>query len=458
MPIMIFMTSYYPEKRENKRTVSVLRTKYLLIISFLVTAAFFLSSCEEKSTLIGIGILPPGDFTSTNATDTISVFSYTYSIDSVLSSNKTTYSYLGGLYDPYFGTTTTGFVGQLRILKKFEETSSIIIDSVKLAMTISGAKGVLGTQQEISIYEIDELLYPDSSYYSNRDPHASKHLATELLPIVKKDSAQTLYINLPVSVGQYLMRDPSQLQQDTLENDFRSFFNGIYCQMGPYTGTGPFFKGADTDSLMVLVLTFLQGNFLITVYYHTSSSISELYYDFTVNPNSARYNLFSHDFNTAEPDKRISHVNDNVQDTLSYLQGFNGVYTRIRIPALDSLKKMMPISVNKARLTIPVYLDGETYTAATVPTNIYMNYVGTDGKKYVVPDYSISPDFFNGSFSSTTKKYTFNLAAFTQYYLEGKIKSPELNLYFPEGQYKNVILKANHSTTPLKFEFTYTRY
>jgi hypothetical protein len=87
-----------------------------------------------------------------------------------------------------------------------------------------------------------------------------------------------------------------------------------------------------------------------------------------------------------------------------------------------------------------------------------MSYKATDGIRYVVPDYLVNPSFFDGSFSSTTKKYTFNLASFTQMYLEGKVPLPELDLYFQEGEYKNVILKANHSTTKVKFEFTYTRF
>jgi hypothetical protein len=452
------MTSYYPEKREYIRAVSVLRLKYRLILFFLISAALMISSCDEKSTLIGIGNLPPEDFTSTNSTDTISVFSYTYSTDSLPSSNATTYSYLGGLYDPYFGTSSTGFVGQLRILKKFEDSSPLTVDSVKLQITVAGAKGVLGTRQEITIYEIDELLYPDSVYYSNRDPHASNLLATELMPVINKDSLQILWFEMPVSLGEYLMRDPSELQQDTLENDFRSFFNGIYCQIAPYSGTKKSFKGSETDSLMLLALTFSQSEFLIRVYYHSEAFPTPNYFDFTINPNSARYNLLSQDYSSAEPGKMINHVNDNVKDSLSYLQGFNGVYTTIRIPALDSLKKMMPVSVNKARITIPIYLDGDIYTSSTAPTNIYMSYKGTDGKRYIVPDYKVSPDFFNGTYSSTTKKYTFNLASFTQNYFEGNIPYPELDLYFPEGQYKNVILKANHSVTPVKFEFTYTRY
>jgi hypothetical protein len=456
MPIMIFMTSYYPDKRQYKGTVAVLRLKYFLILLFLIPAALFLASCTEKSTSIGIDILPPGDFTSTKSTDTISVFSYTYSVDSVKSNNKT-YSYLGGLYDPYFGTSNTGFVGQLRLVKKFKGGQAFEIDSVKLYMTIAGAKGVVGTQQKLEIYEIGETLNADSTYYSNRDPHSIKFLGGYRMPVVKKDSAQDFFVSLPVSFGEYLMRDTTKLFQDNPETDFRSFFNGIYCKMIPYPISKGFSKGPEIDSLMLLALTFDQNDFVIRVYYNEPGA-TFLYYDFTINPNSARYNLYSHDFETAEPDKKIQHVDDNVKDTMSYLQGFNGVYTTIRIPALTTLKSLMPISVNKAKLTIPVFLDSDIYTTSTVPTKIYLSYKDANGIRYIVPDYLVNPAFFDGSFSSTTKKYTFNISSYAQLYLEGKIPSAELDLYFQEGEYKNVILKANNSTSKVRFEFTYTKF
>jgi hypothetical protein len=458
------MTSYYPEKRQYTGTSAVLRLKYILILFLLIPAGIFLSSCEEKTTIIGIGLLPPGDFSSSKSTDTISVFSFTYSVDSVKSDEKT-FSYLGGLYDPYFGTSSTGFVGQLRVLKPWTETDSVTVDSVKLLMSIAGAKGVIGIRQEIVIYEIDELLNPDLDYYSNRDPHATNLMATELIPVIKKDSAQTLLVRLPDSFGSYLLRDTSRLWQnvDSLKTDFRSFFRGIYCQMVPNTeikgfNNKGFAKGSGTDSLQLIALTFDQSDFVIRVYYKTKTSTTALWYDFTINPNSARYNIYSHDFTTAEPGKEIKHVDDNVKDSLSYLQGFNGVYTKIRIPALDSIKKLGQISVNKARLTIPAFLDGDIYTTTTLPTNIYMRYKAANGDAVLVPDYYINPAFFDGTFSSTTKNYTFNLASFTQMYLEGKVPLPELDFFFQEGEYKNVILKANHSTSKVRFEFTYTRF
>jgi hypothetical protein len=119
---------------------------------------------------------------------------------------------------------------------------------------------------------------------------------------------------------------------------------------------------------------------------------------------------------------------------------------------------MQRISVNKAKLTISAYLDNDIYTATTVPSQIYMGYIATDSIRYILPDYQISSSFFDGTFNSTKNIYTFNIASFVQLFLEGKIPKPEIEMFFPDGEYKNVILKSNNSSAPVEFEFTYTEF
>jgi hypothetical protein len=114
-------------------------------------------------------------------------------------------------------------------------------------------------------------------------------------------------------------------------------------------------------------------------------------------------------------------------------------------------------SVNKARLTFSVFLDTNYYTTASLPPQIWMKYAKSD-TSYIVPDYQVSPSFFDGKYNSTQKTYSFNLAAFVQEYLKGRISDPVVEMVFPEGEYKNVILKANNSYSKVKFEFTYTRF
>ena len=121
---------------------------------------------------------------------------------------------------------------------------------------------------------------------------------------------------------------------------------------------------------------------------------------------------------------------------------------------------MKGIAVNKARIIMPIFYDDDIYTPKTVPSQLYLRYVTTSGSKYIVPDYSISPSFFDGKPDTTNAVYNLNVATFLQGYLEdktGKLK-PELELFMNPASSNNVILKANKSRTPVKFEFTYTRF
>ncbi len=56
--------------------------------------------------------------------------------------------------------------------------------------------------------------------------------------------------------------------------------------------------------------------------------------------------------------------------------------------------------------------------------------------------------------------YNLNIASFMQGYLEDEtnIILPELELFLLPATGYNVILKANDSYKPVKFEFTYTRF
>jgi hypothetical protein len=413
-----------------------------------MTTAIIVSSCEEDPTSLGSDLLPGKDFVVIKSTDTIGVGVYTQYMDSVITNNRP-YSFLGNLYDPYFGKTVTDFVAQLRLTEKWPGGGPPIIDSVKITFTIIGATGTLdSTIHQIKISEIGEKLNSATSYFSTRDPDDINDLGTFDLPVIPKDTVQTISILIPNSVGEYLMRDSVRLNQDYDSIDFRSFFRGVHISI------------VDSPKPMILALDLSTDvtPFFITVYYQNNKATTEQSYDFLINASSVRYNRYFHNFTTAAPLTRIKHINDGVKDTLSYLQSFNGVYPRIKIPGLDIYKNLMPISVNKAKLIFSVYFDNDIFTEADAPSQIFLSYVAADTTRNILPDFLINSTYFDGTFLLTKKTYTFNIASFVQLYLAGKIPKPEVEMYLPETEHRNVILKSNNSVTPAKFELTYTLY
>jgi hypothetical protein len=196
-----------------------------------------------------------------------------------------------------------------------------------------------------------------------------------------------------------------------------------------------------------------------------TGTAKQYFFNLDAQNRNAAYNKYSHNYSTAEPGKKITHINDGYKDTLTYLQYLNGVFTRVVFPGLETLKtdpSLGKIAVNKARLIVPVYFNGEEFKPSTVPPKLILRYKTATGAKYVVPDYNIDPNghtFFDGSIDSTANVYKFNIPAFIQAYLEDvtdKVK-PELEIFQSTGT-RNVIFKANKNKTPVKFEFTYTKF
>jgi hypothetical protein len=455
MPIMIFMTSYYPDLKRYSRISANPFLKNNIFALLLFPVLLLVTSCNENATTIGINLLPGVDFTDLKSTDTIIARAYNITTDSVVSS-KQTYLYMGGLYDPYFGNTYSDFVSQLRITQKWPGGTPTV-DSVKLYLSVTGAKGDRTYNMAIKLYEITEELSTDSVYYSKRNPRAGLFIGSFDLGVVAKDTSNSFQIVLPTSFGDYLLRDTTKLFQEVSSNsDFKTFFKGLYVSIGE--GGLPVRKGAYPDIPTLLVFDPVKDNFLIRVYYHTPISESAVYYDFVVNDKCAHYNRYFHDLSTADPTKRINHINDSIMDTITCVQAFYGVAGKIRFQGLEDYKKMMPLSINKARLIYNVFLDGTEYTSTTVPSEIYLAYTIADGTRSIVPDYYINASFYGGAYSVTSSVYSFNLAAFVQEYLDGKIPKPEVQMYLPEGEYKNAILKSVGSTKPSTFTLVYTRF
>jgi len=467
MPIMIFMTRYYHSYNFHFRFSSVIFN--LLHIPNLIPLAFallFITSCEEGPTKIGAGLLPSSDFISVKPIDTLSIRSYTLYDNSIKTDNSAV-GFIGHVYDPYFGSATSDFVTQLRLGEEWY-FGDYTVDSVKMFLTFLNVLGSTDQIATLRLREIGELLSADSAYYSNKpvilaDPGYDLAIA---LPVLKSDTVNNFVLDLPIEFGQYLIRDTAMLFHSDSKDDFRSFFKGVHFSLE--TGTDPILASLYLESPTSGSATHNTNHNYIAVYLSEDGYFTE--YDLFIDAynRNASYIRYSHDFSTAEEDKKIQHINDPVNglnDTLSYLQYLSGAYTKLVFPGLEDLKRyhqVNNIAINKARLSLPVYFDGDVYTPSTVPSALLLLYRDNEGLRYPVPDYSFDTyhTFFDGSLDSTANEYSFNIPAFIQRYLDdltGEIK-PELEIFQGTSSANNVILKANGSKTPVKLEVTYTEF
>jgi hypothetical protein len=459
---MIFMTRFYHSFSFFSRLSSLSKKLFLILrFSFLVFSIIYIYSCEEGPTFIGSELLPANDFVSFGSTDTLSVWSYNM-YNSSVPTNGPSVALVGSIDDSYFGTTTAEFVSQVR-LSNMWYYGPVTVDSVKLFLNILTSKGGSTTEGNVlKISEIADQIYVDSTYYSDTQTNTTGYQVLTRLPVLNPDTVNSISVALPIQFGEYLIRDTSMLFYSNTKPDFRSYFKGIYMQM------------EESDHPMLMTFSTVSsaattGQYLnyFVLYMHDTSYVSLRYYFIldAIHPNAC-YNRLIRDFSTADPDKRIEHINDmNYRDTLSYMQYLNGVYTKLIFPGLDSLKAKLGnsrFSINKARISIPVQYDGDRYTVLTVPSRLRLRYTASDGFSYDVPDYNIDADnaFFDGTLNAIDSTYYFNIPTFIQNYLEDKSNEykPELEVYGGPVNLKSVVLKANASKRPVKFDVTFTRF
>jgi hypothetical protein len=466
---MIFMTRFYHSSVSRcNRVPSVRSIPAKIVFSILAFTVFFAVSCEEDPTTIGKGILPGTDFVSIGSIDTMKLVSYTM-YDSISRSDNPSTSYIGSIWDPYFGTTTASFVTQLRLKEEWDEkltapSDSIKVDSIKLVMEFSAVKGNVSGIHILNMYEIDDLLSTDAIYYTKDTVSYAGFSVSDTLPALKADTVNNIVIDLPRALADRLLQDTSKLFHSNTQPDFRSYFKGLH-----FTITSEGDPVMATLSLAnnnegYLIIDRYYKNFFV-LYYRDAANVKKTFYFMldAVNKNAA-YNLIDHDFSTALEENRIENVNNFYRDTLTYLQNLNGVYTRIVFPGLPVLKAdpaFANIAVNKARLTVPYFDNEDLFRDATTPRQLYIRYRTSEGNKPLVQDYSIDQyhTFYDGNVDTIKHVFNFNLATFVQAYLEdtsGKIL-PELEI-FQASSNRNMVFRANNSASPLKFELTYTRF
>jgi hypothetical protein len=463
------MTRYYNTSKPIHRIVSVSQNFFrLLFATFFVTIAVFNSSCKKEVLKFGGDVLPGSDFVSIKSIDTLSIFSYTMFDDSVRS-DLSALSYVGHDYDPYFGSTTAGFVSQIRLSSKWD-AQPFTVDSMKLYLHILTVKnGGTGGVNSLSISEIANQLYVDTAYYPNTHIDTTGFSVTNIvLPAMRTDTINDIVLSLPgngISFGNYLTRDTTKLFYNNNLSDFRSFFKGLYFRLNS-TSSDPYLI-----SLSLLYDQSAYHNYFV-LYTHDSNGTANQY-SFILDAKNvnATFNTFSHDFSTATLGDKMVHRNTTYKDTLSYLQSLDGVYTRISLPGLKKIKEdasFSKIAINRARLVVPVHFkptSDNPYITRNVPSQLFLRYRVKNGTRYTVPDFSLASSvdlahsFFDGKLDSVAQVYNFNIPAFVQSYLEDATNNvePELDIYQVSGT-KSVILKANKSKTPVKFEFTYTKF
>ena len=366
----------------------------------LVAAVVFLGGCKNNEE-VGLEITPPGERFTYTVDRAAVVRTTTFRQDS-LTSERRSNVLLGTMNDPVFGLSKASFMTQLRLsTNDVNFGSEIVLDSVRLLIKYKSAYGDTTSLQKIRIYELQESLYYDSTYYSNIDPafyikDGNPVAEFEYYPTPGADS---LFIPVHEDLGYKILRADSVHLADNPA--FLKYFKGLFLTAEPTDGTG------------AITYFNLQGGKSRMILYYRNSAADSLSYELVVNNNCTWVNLFDHDY-SGSPIGGV--INDSASDhERFYLQAMSGLRGYLNIAFGDSILMAAEkgVSVNKAELVIPVD-PGADNTAYPRPVALRLFGAKEDGTNSFIDDIFLGDDYYGGYYNVTRKAYIFNIARHVQ--------------------------------------------
>jgi len=385
-------------------------------------ALFLLLSCKKASD-IGSNLLGDDDLFLTY-TDTFTIIAQS-DYDSTIRSDRTVYSYLGHIDDPYFGKSEATVFTQFTLLTKFKDTiAPVTLDSIILYLQYDKFNGDSTFPQSFNVYKSLETPLTGDIYYSDQD-----FLAGDLIGSVSgvtfsangkyyfdpKDTVGTagiIRIPLTTAFGNELINQAllGNLAKDSL---FKNFLPGMIIK--PAGGNG---KGMAQIDLRSVSTKF-------TLYYKNKDN-DTLKVDFPTALTTFWHDRYMHDYSGAPATANIK-TSAAAGDATTLVQGQAGIKTLLSLPTISSIGK---VAVNKAELEIyQIYDPGTTNLPA--PKYLYAHSRDDAGKYSNISDFGLIATFGVGYYSKQDTiidnmsrkvlKYTINISDYLQDVISGKI-------------------------------------
>lgn len=442
-------------------------------LAIFTISLFVLEGCKKNENTIGSGFLERERFGSGIYRST-KVIAYTSEKESIITSSS--YSNLLGVYkDPIFGSIKSSFGIQITLSEVEPDFGTDpIIDSVILIMPYLGRAdtdstktystdsiyGNKDTAINIKISQLNKLLNPDSTYYSNIElpiiadgeiypnttfQFSSDSIALSYIDTTSTGADTTIVYKIPPSLrlklenkyfqDNILDTDPGNLVSNA--NFISSHINGLVFE---------------TDSEDGAIYTFdMFNNTSLFIYYKNSDTddegepLSPQSYELDFNNSFASVNKYDFNRSTAEP-SLIAQLDPNYDTTqgsdVLYLQGMAGLESKIKLFTdqlqLDTLREEKWL-INRAELVYRV--SDENGDVVSPPFRLFM--ANSDSLKvatsdYRMSDYILEPDYFDGYLNSditmlsdgTEKRYyKFRITNFVSAVLDGEIEMNESGDY-----------------------------
>jgi hypothetical protein len=433
---------------------------------FFLVSAFLITNCKDDENNLGLNIQPPNDKLNIVSTDTTAVIAYSQLVDSI-KTDETSLSLLGSMSDPVFGSSTAGFCTQLRLGQTaYSFGSSPLPDSLVLTLKYNGFYGDSSADMTVKVYELDEQILFDSSYYSNHSVAfketllARKTFIPDFADSVLIDTvryAPHLRINL-TSITQNLAVKLLEAPSDSMASNtsFLNYFYGLYVTAEPV--------GSGGSIIYFDLMSSVSG---MTLYYHNATDDS-LKFTYTINSNCARFGKFTHDYSLASPAFRAQVLDKDTTfgKSICYLQSLAGVKTFIRFPNIKNFYTDHKIAVNEARF----FMSGlELNPFVGAASTLVMVKKDSTGGYNLLKDQLNGSDYFGGTYDKNSRGYWFRITESIQDLMRSTMDSTfrdyGFELYVSGGSVnaQRVVLNGTSPLNPellakrMKLVITYTK-
>lgn len=423
------------------------RISFAIPMLLSVSLSFF-SSCEDPS-FVGLEIQPEADRFRVNQYEDTAVSSSVQQRDSLVASRHAR-SLLGEVDDPVFGNLKASFLTQVGVAGAGDFGVNAVVDSLVLYLNYTGHYGELPALQNISVYEVSELMDPDSVYYSNLDPggiiYDQKVLAEQTINSSPGDSIiavsltntefQDKLINAPDSVMQSIGR-------------FITFMKGLYVTAGSAGETGAVFPINLNNEYSRLSLFYRNAEF----------PDSSFRYDYVIQEGAQRINLFEHDYSSA-----VFYDESGLTvptDSVFYLQGAGGVMSRLDFDQLHTWRDSVPVSINSAKLIFSLEEGDVTSEDFPPPIRLTVYQKNQDGELFGIVDIVLGDRFFDGNLDVETGEYSFNITNWVQDYISGENDDSSVYIAVRDAgsiPHRAVIRGSDHPQGGPRLDITYTKH
>ena len=420
----------------------------------IILTAALLFSCTKDVSKIGVEVVG-GNPLEVTYMDTVTIKIHSELIDS-LRSDELSSNVIGAIKDPIFGMTNASVYSQFVITNEYEESPFIgpnpTLDSIVLYIRQADTSvyGDAAYSHRLSVYEIGEEIWRDSTYYAFDNARIKNELLGEISFVPAFDTVEyitkpnnpfitdpdtirilrPIKINLANELGEKLLNNPDMYK--TLE-DFVKGFNGIYLttlgQNLPSSG------GATINTIFDTPQTF------IGLYYHNDTSFYEndegetVYYnhEFTyyANNTAARFSNFNHyGYQDADADfyNQVIEGNEDLPNQKVYMQGLGGVKTTVQFTYLHQMEDYYNYAINEAKL---ILTNADSESSLKVIPALTLSHSVTVNEKtanFLLVDATSGPQYFGGTYLEDDERYIFRITQHLQQLIEGKTEDNIIDL------------------------------